>query len=905
MPDKDSKHIEAIFTEMLLLPRAEREAALFHACHGDWRLFAEIRSLLDHHDSFSEESELAMQGGSVDLEQEREDLDIGGRFEIREVLGEGGMGIVYLADQLEPIRRRVALKMIKQESRSPAARARFDAECQALAIMNHPNIAKIFEVGEAGGGHVYFAMELVPGIPLTEYCDKYRLSISDRLDLFLQICEAIQHAHQKGIIHRDIKPSNILIVRDGKTSIPKVIDFSLAKGLYFQLSRLPVHTQHGLLIGSLDYMSPEQTDPAQHDVDTQCDIYALGALFYELMVGVPPLDLGTGASGGLIEAIEHIRNTDPAPLDLRLKAKGENAKSIAQGRRSSVDSLARKLHGELSWIASKALEKDPRARYATVSELARDVGHFLKSEPLIASPPSSFYRLRKYIQRNRALVLGLGSVFLALLMGLSISTTLYLENRRAYRLLQQQETNVLARTDLQLIKNAEAEAAKLVPALPAMIPAMERWLEANEGRLAARLPLHRRALAAIAIQQQVESEGLADRGDPDGVEAQSAVNENLLLQHEVLTALVAAFDRLNDPDPTLGLIANIKSRLAFARRVEAESVLQYERLWQETVASIADAREYPMYAGLQLSPQTGLVPLGPDPDSGLMEFAHTMTGIIPKRNEDGRLMISEATGLVMVLLPGASYWMGASPDSAYNFPEGMKVDNYAGGDESPIHEVQLSPFYISKYELTRAQWSRLNMPSNHAAILYREDYVEGEFGLLPADNIYWPAASWTAALMGMTLPTEAQWEYAARCGSRTRWWFGNDFSGVEGNGNIVDQHAKEMGKPLGWRYVSWDDGYAEFSPVGSFKANTFGLHDTIGNVFEWCRDASLDYQDPVAEGTGLRLGKPTEKRCLRGGGYEYSPSGCRATRRILLTLEHNRQIGMRPILTISDNDARE
>ena len=334
------------------------------------------------------------------------------------VLGEGGMGIVYLAEQREPVRRRVALKVLKSGDAGSTVLARFESESQALALMDHPNIARVHDAGTTSTGRPYFAMEYVPGIPITDYCDRNLLGFRERLALFQQVCQAVHHAHQKGIIHRDLKPSNVLVMlQDGKP-VPKVIDFGVAKAVNQRLVEKTLFTEIGMLIGTPEYMSPEQADLTGLDVDLTTDIYSLGVLLYELLVGALPFDSATLRKAGYAEIQRVIREAEPPKPSNRLSSMGPAAQEVARHRRSDVRTLVRLLRGDLEWITMKALEKDRTRRYASASDFAADIGRHLASEPVLAGPPSLTYRLRKAVRRNRGKIAAVAAVLAALAFGL-------------------------------------------------------------------------------------------------------------------------------------------------------------------------------------------------------------------------------------------------------------------------------------------------------------------------------------------------------------------------------------------------------------------------------------------------------------------------------------------------------
>jgi serine/threonine protein kinase/tetratricopeptide (TPR) repeat protein len=347
-----------------------------------------------------------------------------GRYTLLRVLGEGGMGIVYLAEQEHPIKRHVAIKVIKPGMDSKRVIARFEAERQALALLDHPNIAHVYDAGTTENGRPYFVMEYVKGLSITEHCDHHKLMIENRLRLFLQICHAVQHAHQKGIIHRDIKPSNILISIEGDQVLPKVIDFGVAKALAQPLIERTFTTEKGQLFGTPEYMSPEQADVSTDDIDTRSDVYSLGILLYVLLTGVLPFDSKTFREGGIDHIRQVIRETNPKTPSSRLTSLGDKAEKVAENRQTEVVTLVRCLHKELEWIPLKAMRKERDERYRSASELADDIEHYLNGAPLIAGPPSTVYQLKKYVCRHRALITGIGAVLVVLVAGIVVATML-------------------------------------------------------------------------------------------------------------------------------------------------------------------------------------------------------------------------------------------------------------------------------------------------------------------------------------------------------------------------------------------------------------------------------------------------------------------------------------------------
>jgi len=324
-----------------------------------------------------------------------------GPYKLLSVLGEGGMGVVYLASQKEPIERRVALKLVKLGMDTREVLARFESERQALALMNHTNIAKVLDAGTAPDGRPFFVMELVQGVPVTKFCDQQQLRTRDRLELFTQICEGVQHAHQKGIVHRDLKPSNVLVTFDGDRRVVKIIDFGVARSLNQRLTERTVFTQYGQIVGTPEYMSPEQATMDATDVDTRTDIYSLGVLLYELIAGALPFDSKTLRSAGYEEIQRKIREVEPPKPSTKLSSMGEDSSVVAQRHGTAIRSLVREVSGDLDWITMKALDKDRTRRYSSASELAADVWRHLREEPVLAGPPSVSYRCRKFVRRHR------------------------------------------------------------------------------------------------------------------------------------------------------------------------------------------------------------------------------------------------------------------------------------------------------------------------------------------------------------------------------------------------------------------------------------------------------------------------------------------------------------------------
>jgi serine/threonine protein kinase len=462
---------------------AEREAFLNRSCAADTDLRTRLDKLLAaHHQSgrfFSEcIADFAIAGGDLPADDdggplagEKPGTRIG-RYKLLRQIGEGGCGVVYLAEQQEPVRRPVALKVIKLGMDTKSVIARFEAERQALALMDHPNIAKVLDAGATDSGRPYFVMELVPGVKITDYCDQNHLDTDERLKLFIQICHAIQHAHQKSIIHRDIKPSNVLVTVQDGVPVPKVIDFGIAKATEGRLTDKTFITLQEHFIGTPAYMSPEQAAMSGLDIDTRSDIYSLGVLLYELLTGKTPFDSSELLHSGLDEMRRTLLEKEPHRPSTRLDTLvGDELTATALHRHSEPPKLKLQLKGDLDWIVMKALEKDRTRRYETANGLAFDVQRHLNNEPVLARPPGQFYRFQKLVRRNQVVFAAIAVTSLAVLVGLGVSTLFYLREKELRH--QAEKREKITQAALLVSQGEYAGADEIVGQLQITEPGLE------------------------------------------------------------------------------------------------------------------------------------------------------------------------------------------------------------------------------------------------------------------------------------------------------------------------------------------------------------------------------------------------------------------------------------------------
>ncbi len=816
-----------------------------------------------------------------------------GEFRLIRRLGGGGMSVVYLAEQ-ESLHRQVALKLIPPARQGLShAEERFVREAQVVASLDHPNIVKVFATGEERG-IPYLAMELLEGCPLDRVLKHLggkapeRLTGSDLVDaiqvlsgcvtnppregaleglrqlswmaacltLARSIGEALNHAHERGVIHRDVKPSNIFLTPDGRVLL---VDFGIA--LVSTVSRL---TMTGVPIGSLPYMSPEQIRGETKQIDRRSDIYSLGVTLYEMLTLRMPFWADT---------TEGIRRL------------------ILDSRPTSIRLLNRSISPDAETVCLKAMDPEPNRRYATAAELAQDLGNVLEHRPVLARSPTWLVRGRRWTQRHPTQTVSMVLSFLILVGSVGFGIHERLTSQSIARL-----------SDRNLLNTLSAESESFWPPNEANRDRMDEWLEEARGPLergrrhASDLEqLRRRALPYDPADRErdtatpnhelaalkLELEGLLrfwetlpkeqidrERFERTAIEAAIAERESRLRDRHTW--------RFEDPvDQWLhdGLTELLTEHAGFQvtmERVQAQRALidqlvdrsrvEAREAW---VAAITDIAASPVYRGLRIRPQFGLVPLWKSSHSGLWEFVHLPTGESPQRaplaTDPDRLEVTAATGVVLVLLPGGTFEMGRDPAH----------DPDASLAEAPQHPVTLDPFFCSKYELTRSQWDRIRPKAAR---------VDGNPQPTDPVGVSWADVETSLRRVGLTLPSEAQWEYSCRAGTSTRFSSGNAAADLVGFANVRDRSYGLRTNSKGYvdpslveEETDWDDGHSELARVGSFLPNPFGLHDVHGNVMEWCQDwfISRAYRTLIPRsGDGLReVVRGGNERVLRGGGF--------------------------------------
>jgi formylglycine-generating enzyme required for sulfatase activity len=872
---------------------------------GKRRSLAEYQSLVPGHDDVVAQEYARYEREAGGSGRAAPPIPYIGRFRVVEELGRGGQGVVYLAED-EQLHRNVAVKVLTGlGSLTPDRIARFLREAEVASRLAHPGIATVYEVG-MDAGMPFIAMRYVEGESLAARISSARsgrtppaapsvelsmtsakpealaapsqpaaftgpatpAEIGRLLAIFEDVARTLHFAHEAGIVHRDIKPGNLIVAKDGT---PVILDFGVAQDLD---ADQPTLTATGDLMGTPAYMSPEQVAGQRVRLDRRTDVYSLGVSLYECLTLVRPFDAPTREA--LYQAIL--------------------AKDPPDARR-----INHAVPRDLRVVLESAIEKDRDRRYQTALDFAEDLRRVRVHEPVRARPVGKLVRLGRWAQRNPALALALGGLFAVLVAGLVTALVLLDESERERTMKVRALDAVTAERDGKNAALADYERLSdltrhlrllgteksLWPAVPEKVEAMRDWVAQAED-LAKRLPEH------VAALERLRRSSLPEDSSGSGPASRPWRFHSVADQfkHDTTQALVQALTEFDKPPR--GSLAAMRRRLERAESVVRETIDKYAPQWEAAIASIADPASCPRYRGLRIKPQVGLIPIGRDPESGLWEFVHLHsvregTSPIPKRDQGGRVVFEEPMGVVLVLIPGGTFTMGAVPPDEEDTPNQGNRDLDARPEESPLHEVTLDPFFLSKYEVTQGQWLRTTGKSPSQVcigLVFHGHTVDARH---PVERVSWEECNLWAERHDLVLPTEAQWEYAARAGTTTPYWTGAGGEELARAGNLLDATSRDHGGGPGLVYEPWSDGWAAHAPVGSLAPNPFGLHDVIGNVWEYCRDDyRAKYDTKVLPGDGLhevpgvadipRLGGSVHHPA-RGGSFHNAASNGRSARR--------------------------
>ncbi|MHC5062767.1 MAG: bifunctional serine/threonine-protein kinase/formylglycine-generating enzyme family protein [Planctomycetota bacterium] len=873
----------ALFRQACELDKDERAAFLDRETGDDAELRQHVEAMLARDDEELVEidapllpqgvgaalSDLAQQSASTHAEAEPTPATIGGHRILR-LIAHGGMGVVYEAQQEHP-QRRVAIKVARTGSTTSERARRFELEAQLLARLSHPGIAQIIEAGTTSpeaGAQPYFVMELVEGQPLTAYAVEHLPSTRKKLELMLRVCAAVAFAHEQAVVHRDLKPDNVLIDAGGQ---PKVLDFGVAKvEAAGGFGAATLRTEAGRVIGTLGYMAPEQLGGKSEEIGPEADVYSLGVMIYELLSGRLPHEFdGVTLTG----ALAVVATTD-APL---------------------LGVVRPEYRGDIEAVVAKALEKDARYRYADAAALQADLERFLRGEPILARPAGPLRRVAKWAGRNPALATAVLGLFLALS---TVAGVLAIKNEEVQTALN--EYDLIAAS--KRLERSIALADELVPARLDKVSGIEEWLH-DYGELAEKEQLE---------EYEAALKGIRARATTRDGESWAFEDVGMQLKHDVLSKLIPDLEEFAGET---GLAKKMERRRELARTIAQRTVLDRQKDWDDAIARIRENEKYPSLKlpYLPLTPQIGLIPLGEDPDSGLEEFLHfeTHTGEIPRRDSDGYLPpvkdeFAGATGLIMVLIPGGisgeQFWMGAQAgDQAGDNYDPSAIEGWEKLSEKAIPE----PFFLSKYEMTQGQWERTT-----GSVTSRPSQRRNK----PVNRVSWEECDQAMHQLGLVLPDEVQWEYAARAETKTAFWSGQDASSLAGKENLFDLVAHTIGNPT-WA-AKWNvqpapwfdeqkkqrlqnrklgkDPKGGLAPIGSYQPNGFGLYDIAGNLAEWCS------QGPEGERPEPSRPGSSPSAMVRGGSFQTGAIRARsASRRNASSgTTFMTEIGLRPAMAI-------
>lgn len=767
------------------------------------------------------------------------------RYAVRGIIARGGMGAIHeLHDQ--DLRRDLAMKTLRKVEEAPGIPARepsaqelhrFVEEAQITAQLSHPGVVPVHELGLDEHGRVFFTMSRVQGHDLRHVFQLVRdgaegWSPTRALGVLLKVCETMAYAHQKGVIHRDLKPANVMVGSFGEVY---VMDWGLAKlagkpdehdlrpdpsvqrvvsttrrDLTSKDPSSSLVTMDGTIVGTPSFMSPEQAQGKE--LDARSDVYALGAMLYTLLAGRNPY-VAPGAA----------------------VTPGEIWQAIKDGAPEKLSVVAPNASPELVAICEKAMQREPSARYPDTNALAEDLRSYLEGHVVRAYQRGAWAEFKKWVGRNKGTAGALAGLLVAIVAGALVAVW-------SAATVAEKNTRILGLADFKRMTDLKVEEPTLWPAVPRTQPALERWLGTANAVLA-NLPAHQSIL-------QHARESKAD-------ESELWLTDQLITDLDRLPALIESATRRRDTAATLE-----------ARTVTSEAA---SGTWNGAIRDIA---ALPVYGGLQIKPQLGLLPLGRDAASGLWEFHHVLSGEAPKF-EDGRWVLAENSGLVLVLLPGATTAMGSlTADKDRSKPYYDKLRGLNDIDEDLVEGIQLNAFFVSKYEVTQAQWQRWTgaNPSQHSAS--RGTPAGGP--LHPIENVSWIDCHVQAGRLDLELPTEARWEYACRAGTTTSNWFGSEIESLRGSANVADA---PLARQIEFA-ATWDDGFASHAPVGQFPGNGFGLYDTIGNVWEWCLDDYTHRASPGPVDGARGIASDSDEGVIRGGSWSTNVYACRSANRL-------------------------
>lgn len=849
-----------------------------------------------------------------------EDDEVVHGVQLGELIGQGGMADVFAAAQVS-LQRDVAVKVVRKKSGTRS----FVSEARITGALDHPNVLPIHDLVLLDEETPALVMKRVSGESWRQRLDRLRArneyDLAAELRTLLAVTQAVAFAHAHGVLHLDLKPGNVMVGDFGEVLLMDwgcaVVDDSFR---WVEQPTLPRASWVTRPFGTPAYMPPELALGDGESIGRHSDVFLLGAILYDLVAGHPPrrgkgalqivrqaaagqmLPLPPDCPDGLSELIRDATAPDPDRrladarafeqrlrhwLDTRQSRKVTRAalRVLARLQSGEPDPTAPAGHGDDDEVLFEVIGAFQQARllweqndvalrgeHATRILLAQralgrgDAGlaeaqamQLPAHEPQRGKLLDEVQRVREERERQerntQRLRWGLGLAVIATLLSTAVGLVLValardqaLANEAKA---EERYAEVMRLSDHRAWRELEDREPLLWPAVPANVPAMESWLGSAKGLVAKRAD-HAAALTAL--------------GPPTPAEP-----VEVRWRRQLLTDLVTALQTLGTE-----VVPDIEARLERARTLRRRSIDDYAVAWRQVQQAV---RDDPRYRGLELQPQLGLVPLGPDPVSGLQEFAHLPSGDVPVRGAGGRIVVEPEHGVVLVLLPGGEATIGASTD-----PGAAHVDPDAKSIEGPVHRVELDPFFMAKHELTQAQWVRIMGELPAAYPMGRTVGGHTITGAHPIELVRWREATEALRRLGLVLPTEAQWEYAARAGTTTRFWTGDTVASLQGTLNIADRWARDHEGPQSWRYeAALDDGYLTHAPVGRYRANPFGLHDVAGNVWEWCRDRYGSYELPTEPGTGeRRVDDLRAPNVFRGGGFRANASHARSADRYSL-----------------------